>query len=259
VRPQRRLQRKPVRQLITAIAAAAVLLGMAAPVHADSQGYFYAGDATYNGWWGVDGYIRQSGSTPLSLPQHHNVGFSVCEGDYCGHMVQTGEYQGFLPYSSSPSTVHMYYENFDNCGQYYQGDVGAPPQPDYAFYITYDFHGPRTGFCPDHSAWTYYQFEYRKGSWNSVPFHYGQLGSPYGVVVGQTEVYPSQTIPYGTDYTGCDTSMHCQSGGYGVHLYNGGWNLWTNDEVAQPPGNPPYFHRYQTYWAWATCKVQSAC
>lgn len=236
------------------MAAVTVLAGGTAASVLTCGTHCYAGYFTGGYYLGVDGYIRQSGTTPLTSPQFHADWINVCEQGNCLHWVQTGDYQGFLPNSNSASSVHMYDENMDQCGRYFQNDVGAAPQADYAFYITYDGLGAYNQTCPNGVPSTFYVFEYRKGSWTSVPFFYGQLAAMSGQIRVETELYPNQSVPLGTDYYGCDSNKNCTNSGYGLHIYSGTWALWTSGGSPRND-DPPYLHTYHSYWAYATCNV----
>ena len=258
MRSRNRGTKRLIQALLALLTAGAAMVSTAAPAHADAGRYYYT---QWTSDWplGVDGYIRLSPTTLLTNPQVHADWINVCEYSNCNHWVQTGQYQGFLQYSNSPSGMQTYYENVDQCGVYHENQAGAPPQQDYAYYLTYDGKGSYHQGCPGGGDSTFYVFEYRKGSWTSVPFFYGQLGEPQGLVGVGTEIGPTQAVPLGTDYYGCDANKSCTNSGYGLHLFNTSRSfvLWGSGDWGGTtgPDSPPFAHRYQANWAFATCNV----
>lgn len=218
---------------------------------AGAASYYFGGYEGTGSHLGVDGYVRQSPTGPLTSGQHHVAYINVCQGS-CFHWVQTGTYQGYLQNSSSPNDVHMFHENTDQCDRYTQGDNGAPPQADYPYYLTYNGTGAHNQTCPDGTPSTFYVFEFRKGSFANVPFYYGQLGALSGPISAETELYPSQSVPEANDYFGCSPTLTCTNTSYGLHLYDGSFQLWTSGANTLA-GNPPHLNQKQHYWAFETC------
>jgi hypothetical protein len=182
----------------------------------------------------------------------HFVWITICAHDNCTKWTQTGTYQGTFAGGSSSASVHSYYENVDDCGYYYAGDVGIPPTPNYAYYISWDLGTTHSIVC-DPGFGTAYNFEYRRGSIVSAPFFVGTLPSTDGLAMAKTEVQGG--APIGTDRFGCDHNKSCNNGSYGLHLFNGTtWPGWTGASTSSN-GNPPYVHTYHNYWAFATCPV----
>jgi hypothetical protein len=247
---------RSMRRLMTLVGTVAILFGTAGPALAASSPY-YAAVWTTNGWWGVDGYIRQSGLTPVPSGEHHNVDIVICPalpiGYYCEtDNIQTGELQGYSNLVSSPNTVTGYWEyNSSYCA--YKELGFALSQPDTAFYIMYDWSGSHSTTC-DGQSFTYYIFKVRDGCPTCQTLGTLFLPSAYGQISGQSEVLP-QSLRIGYDYTGCDTSENCTDAGWGVHLYNGNWQLWndSNDFNGPHHDDPPYYAQKQSYWAWETC------
>lgn len=223
----------------------------ATPVLAVTRAYAgYGSNAT---WSGIDGYLRQSTSVPLSGTQAHVNYINVC-GLNCATWVQTGTYQGLSPLGDHNYTaVHVYYENVDACGDYYFHDQGAAPSADYPYYLTWDGGSSYQQTCFDGSRHIAYLWQWRKGSVTSTPFFIGDLGFTAGQASAATEVHDGATI--GTDYYGCDPNKACSSGGYGIHVFSGSsWSSLTNAS-AIGPYNPPYLRTFHNYWAFATCPV----
>ena len=230
-------------------AAGVLLLGEPASIAAD-------GLPAYGGWQtgnykGIDGYLRQSGTVPTN--GFHAVWINLCAHDNCQDWVQLGTCQGIFRGGSSPSAVHMYVENRDHCGGYFALDIGAPPTPDCAYYLSYA--GTGSVWLCNGDPWSAFDFASRKGSWTSQPFFYGVLSTVDGLAMAKTEV--QNGAPIGTDRFGCDHNKNCGvSQSYGMHLYNGtSWYLWTGASTPSN-GNPPYLLTHQNYWAYATCPVR---
>jgi hypothetical protein len=235
-----------------AVAASCALSGSL--VAAQPNDYYYAGYLSNESYIGIDGNIRQSVTTPLTGVQHHLNQFLLCTGDNCNQWVSTGLYQGYLPNTTSYSRADVFWESRNPCNVYGQDDVGQPDEANWGYYLSYDRRGAFTGSCSGGSQYTYYVIEYRKGSFGSVPFHYGRLSLPYGVVWAVTEMYPDQSVPQNSDFFGCNPSMQCTNPSYGLHLYygDGSWLGWTSDGV-ELADSPPYLHAYHLYWAFKTC------
>lgn len=222
------------------------------PVRA--SGYAYAGYNSTGTYLGIDGYLRQSGSVALVAPQHHGVWINICDAT-CAHWVQTGTYQGFGPTNrSSPSQTSIFHESMDQCFRHVILDDLPPPQPDYAYYLSYDGTGAHVQTCADGSHPNFYVWEFRKGSVGSLPFAYGQLPVLSGRAFARTEIFPDQSVPIGTDRFGCDTNQVCGNPSFGIHLLAGGWTLWTSDATPRSD-NKPWLGPIQPYWGFKTCST----
>lgn len=258
--------------LMTSIALLTTLAASPLPAAAaQCTDWCYAGYFTNStAWQGVDGYIRQSTTSPLSGNNHHADWISVCGPPSCGSniWVQIGTYQGAIGGTipndsiSSYSGVDVYTEASDQCQDRTDVDHNAPPQADYPYYVNYDGQGPHTMTCPSYSKLAgqqvqYYNYQFRDGSSNDPPIAYGTLSSAAGQVETMTELYDGPTTPTNTDYYGCSASLSCTTDSYGLHLYNGSawlvWNANYSTSVWSPEGDPPYRHSYNTYWSWKTC------
>jgi len=209
---------------------------------------------SYGGWqdsnWnGIDGYIRQSGTVHLNSGLHLDW-ITLCQHDSCSQWTQVGTYQGYLTGHSNPDQVHVFYENVNVCGTYSNDDLGPPPTPNYAYYLSYDGNGQTGFYCPTHH--TGYIIQYRMGSIGSNPIFNGDLSTSDGLVLAKTE---DQGALLGTDYYGCQGVELCSNGSYGLHLYTsstGIWSGWTGGSVPSN-GNPPYLHTFNNYWSFKTC------
>lgn len=250
--PKLRAGRRPARLGSVALLVGALMVMSSGPVVAVIT-HVSAGWGTTASWKGVDGYIRQSTTTTLSGTQAHVNYINIC-GTNCDSWVQTGTAQGNTPLGPATySTVQIFYENWDACDDYWFSLVGAPPTPNYPFYLSWDGGSSYNQSCNDGRHQTAYVWEWRKGSFTNAPFHYGNLGFSSGQASAATEVLDSATI--GTDRFGCDHNKVCSSAAYGIHVYDGStWSLLTAGGSIGP-GNPPYRHTYQNYWAFATCPV----
>ncbi len=230
-------------------------LATACLVLAFSSGPALAVNPNYAGWqtqavhWhGIDGYLRQS--TTVSTSGLHAIWITIC-GDCFTHWVQTGTYQGVFQGGSSQAAVHVYYENVDACGDYYAGDKGVPPAPDYAYYLMWDGASSHNIVCQNGDHQAAYTFEYRKGSVGNTPFHYGTLPTSDGMALAKTEIQGAP--PINTDYFGCDPNRACGNGSYGLHLFNGtSWLGWTGAST-KSEFQPPWLHTYNNYWSFKTC------
>jgi hypothetical protein len=255
MRGRARLPTGHVRALRTcAVSVVAVLAGLwIGPGTVAAQSPDYGGYQTTSNWYGIDGYLRQSGT--VYTTGDHAVWINLCGYNNCNEWVQLGTYQGIFRAGSSPGSVHIFYENEDPCGEYFADDVGAPPSANYPYYLNYNLQGGATYYCPgDPVPKTFYTFEYRKGSWGSTPFYWGVLDSTSGLAFAKTEV--QNGAPIGTDRFGCDDQKQCGvHQGFGLHLYNGMyWYLWQTASSASHD-DPPWVHTYYNYWTFATCPV----
>ncbi len=258
---------RSMRRLTAVIGTVALLFGTAGPAFADYS-YYWANVATANGYWGVDGYIRQSGLASLPTGEHHNVDLAICPaipgytGYFCGSdNIQTGEYQGqvYQPGHNLYSQYHVkgYWEYNSSYCPYDNGDF-ALSQSDTAFFIMYDGSGSHAGSC-NGQPFTYYIFNVRKDCQTCAVIKAVDMTYSYGAMSAQSEIWGPISMPIGQDFTGCDSSMHCTDAGWGVHLYygNGSWQLWNNDWTQPKLDSPPFYYaQRQYYWAWETCPSQ---
>lgn len=236
-------------RLTRAIAAAVTFILLTAPVALASSAY--GGYIPNSSWEGVDGYIRQSGT--VSTTAAHFDWITVCNNANCDEWVQQGTTQGCWNGGCSTSSVVMYTEILDVCGDYYPTNWSAPPSPDYPYYLYYNGGGARTILCLNGSKRTGYYFDFARGSLGGV-FTQGALDTTTGEIQAATEVNPPGSV-IGTDYYGCDASKSCGNQSYGMHLYNGSsWTTWTAAST-KLTGNPPFVHTYNNYWSFATCPI----
>ena len=231
--------------LLACLVAVATIHAVGSPVLA--AGPAYAGwQTTY--WRGVNGYLRQS--TTVSTTGLHAVWINVCPRTGCANWVQEGTYQGVFAGGSSPSAVHIYYENVDGCGDYYRGDVGMPGSADYPYGLNYSgtVQSIQCGL-PDHQD--AFQYRYTKGGVTNTPFFLGTLPTVDGYVISSTELQGNP--PINTDYFGCDPALACSQSAYGLHVYNGSsWSSWTGPST-KLEAQPPWLHTFHSFWAFKTC------
>jgi len=198
-----------------------------------------------------------STSTTITQPDHRADWINLCT-DGCANWVQTGEYQGFIGASGwniySPSSEHMYIENQTPC-YYINADLGAPPSPDYPYFIAYDGH-----HLIDSCGRMEYEYIFRVGSWSGTIAGYGYMPSYAGQpqVMEELEWQSGSAPPSGTDRFGCDPSFNAVSG-YGIHVSNNQgttWSLWTAavDATAINTSDPSMtYSNKATWWAfWAS-------
>jgi hypothetical protein len=239
---------------IALVATSILFVQGATPALAVTSAYAgYVGTTTYRG---IDGYIRQSGTVPLSGLQGHAVWINLCNST-CSEWAQTGTYQGTFEGGSSLSAVHVFHENVNPCGEYTADDDLAPASANYPYYINDDGQGLRTLVCPDGSHLSAYRFLYRKGSFGATPFFTGYMSSNYNDPSAMTETHDAP--PINTDYLGCQAPGVCSNGSYAIHVYTASstWISWTGPTDPPYHSNPPFLHTYHNFWAFATCP--SAC
>ncbi len=248
-----------------AVALAGTLIGISAvPAAANlancqydsvTHGYYcYAGYDSSSTYLGIDGSIDQSTTGTVSSPAHHADWINVCGNGSCMKWVQLGEFQGTFPLIQSPSAVHVYSENTDQCGRLTEVNDGAPAVNWQMFYLTYDGSGSHNQTCPNGNPSTFYVYEFRTGSFTSVPIYYGQIPDISGTLFDSTEIYPDQTVPLHTDYFGCESPpSDCDTHAHAIHTYNGAFALWTYDYTARTSGNPPYRDTFNSAWSFKTC------
>jgi hypothetical protein len=249
-------RRRPAK-VVNALApvfALMLLFGTAMPVYANDRSY-YAGEQSASTYAdGIDGYIRQSTSRPISGQLHANW-IGVCSPTACGNTwVQTGEIQGW----PDPSRSMVYTETWDACGRHNILPWGVAPA-NQAYYVFWD-HTGWSETCPagTPNAGQYvfeYEYAFAKGSLTNVYYH-GIMGVSQGIFAARTEIQPNQTVTIGQDFFGCSGVATCWNAGYGIHYHTAsGWILWTGNGGAFPPDNPPSFKQYQFNWAFETCPV----
>jgi hypothetical protein len=255
--PRRRRPRLAQVASVALVASMLVALTSAPPAFAvtcpnPANGYCWGGYEGTTTYRGIDGYLRQSGTVSVPYPAHHLVWINLCSVG-CSEFAQTGTYQGYLPFSSSPTAVHVYYENVTPCGDYREADKGAPGAANYPYYISHDGGGTVTVGCDNGSHRTGYGFLYRKGSFGSNSFFTGYMSSNYELPFVKTEIYNDP--PYvNADYFGCQDVGSCTNAGYGIHVYTAAstWVGFTGP-ASKIHYDPPYVYSYETYWSFRTC------
>lgn len=230
----------------SAIATLALLPLMASSVLAASP--TYAGWSSNGYWKGVNGYLRQA-VTGATAALHANW-INLCPRTGCSKWVQTGTFQGEFAGGSSHSAVHILYENVDGCGDYYRGDLGAPPSLDYPYGLNYS--GAVISIqCDLHDHQDAFQYRYTKGGVTTAPFFLGTMPSVDGTAISATELQGNP--PISTDYFGCDPGLACSQTAYGLHLYNGStWSSWTAPST-KLEAQPPWLHTFHNFWSFKTC------
>src|ERR1017187_4989179 len=81
--------------LILLVAALATGLGSPPSVYADTPIYHSGHITVSNQYRMLQGYIRLSGTVPLTSHQMHASWINFCPGSSCDQWVQVGSYQGF--------------------------------------------------------------------------------------------------------------------------------------------------------------------
>ncbi len=235
-------------QLKAAVLVSAFAFAIAAPVTLATNPR-YGGYATSNYYSGVSGYIDQSVTS--STTAFHAAWITICPNSDCGHWVQIGTYQGDFAGGSSPSAVHVYYENADACGDYHVLDKGVPNLHNYPYAVYWNGGSSRLQLCNNGDHRLAYDFAFRKGPIPNVPFAFGTIGASSGTAEALTELQNSP--PEGTDWFGCDDSHLCTSSTWGMQLFTGSsWQSWTSPST-KFENLPPAVHTYHNYWSFKTC------
>jgi hypothetical protein len=222
---------------------------------ANANGYAHAGWATSSTttFKAIDGYIELVDVGTLPSLTHHANWFSLWPHGLRVQWVQIGQVQGYWSGDNccNMAAPEMYWENQDVCTLYWGSNVGPPPTKNYPFYLNYDGGGSHSVWCGGSIGYaTYYNYEFRKGSWTSTPFAYGITKYGTNQAEYDTELYGAP--PYGTDYYGCDSAHACSNSAYGIHLSTGsGWFTWTTSTATNPASNdcPPCLATIHNYWA----------
>jgi hypothetical protein len=215
-----------------------------------ANGHCYAGQSGTTAVKGIDGYIRGSGTVMADPQAHFNAHFvNLCPTTSCTSWVQLGPYQGTINVISSPNVMHMYIENQNACVGYGIGDHGAPPTPNYPYYVYYSGVTQTVGGCTGQRL--YY---YKVGSVTNPPISDGWLTTTTGIPVAETEIFGGEDV--GLDWFGCDNSGNASSS-FGVHLLNASsqWVTWTaaNEPGSQPIANAPnVFQQLQAWYSFKT-------
>jgi hypothetical protein len=212
----------------------------------------YLGYQTQGSFYGIDGYIRQSGTVPTTGLHADWFTILVPHATW-SEWAQLGTLQGDFAGGNTEAHPSMYYENVDLCNSYHALTLTSPPTQDYAYYITYNNAGAHTFSCGGIPT-VGYTYEYRVGSFTSSPIFYGVMSQPNGLAMAKTEIQGAST-PFGTDYYGCTGTKVCTNQGYGLHLFNPG--LWTTAYPTTTSHDVASWglHSYNQYWSFATCPV----
>jgi hypothetical protein len=244
-----------------------VLLALAAVMCFPPCNVGAASPPTYGGWgtsaasWsGVDGYVRQSGTKPVS--SLHAVWVSLVSPN--GGWEQIGEYQGDWAGGNSENSVSMYIEDRDDSClvsggmDYHPIPQGAPAAADQAYYVNRSASTATTHTCMNgQTSLPSWPYDFRIGTYSSKPVATGHLSVAFSWASAMTE---DQNAPYlNTDYVGCDPSLTCAVAGNGLHLFDGvTWRQWDTSIPVGEQNNSyaPYLHPYQLYWSFKTCPTR---
>jgi len=258
--------RSRIRSVGRSGATALIALTLLAPA---VLGNGYAGWSAAYEKLGIKGYIKQ----PVSPGGNISTGFisswiGVCaydcleqpyaDGGSGYQWVQLGMYQGALGDVVSTSSVHIYYENEDPCGDYHNLDFGAPPSNPYRFAVWYPGGGTNLYHCGNGAPYPAYTFNFRKGATTTPVFAYGHMSTIDGRADANTERSGTPALP--TSNFGCSTSS-CGNTAYAIEVLQHNGVDWVNNWSAESrgPANPPYRHTFVNYWSFETCATQSAC
>lgn len=224
--------------------------------------YRYAGQSSSSTFYGIDGYIRVSGTVMVDGSNNHHASFvNLCPASDCRQWVQVGQFQGTIGAPPCPGPtcvrsttfVHGYWENLLSCGLYAITDTGdVHLDPNVAYYVS----NIGTGFSPCEQQQP--RFAFRHGSIINPPDGYGYMSSAWGIPIAETELYAdiSDGEPLGQDRFGLDDNNRVNDG-FGLHLLtrSGQWVLWN---AANAPGtgtfagNPPFYYEVKRYSAFRT-------
>jgi hypothetical protein len=189
-------------------------------------------------------------------------------GDFCANnpyvdygtgkqWVQLGVWQGEFGAGSAPTSVHMYYENMDPCGDYYVDDLGTSPSTFWG-QVRYDGAGLQQFQCGSGIPFWGYVFAFKKGSSANAPFVYGVMQTEDGRADANTEWH--NTPAAGNTWFGCSTSTQCDNSAWGIQVNGGsGWSNCCQNASSIGPANPPYRLDFHSYWAFKTCRFASSC
>jgi hypothetical protein len=192
---------------------------------------------------GIDGYIRGSGIV-MAHTDNAVLEWINLSKESPKAFVQVGDYQGQMGLCpgtrcyNSPTQVHMYWEmNSCSSTRYNALDLGVPPTPNYAYYISWN------GSFNDNDCGSYY-FPIRVGSVTNQPVGTGRMHASYAFAEAALEDrFLSTQSPehIGTVWFGLDNNAQV-SGSYGLHLYTratGIWSIWNNAGTYAGPGSYP--------------------
>lgn len=221
----------------------------------------YAGWASEVQKLGIKGYIKQPVVSPIFSSADLNwVGLcsdgctsnSYVDGGSGLEWVQVGLYQGEFAGGSATTSVHIYYENMDPCGNYFADDLGAPPTNPYRVVVWNDGNGTSTYSCGGHT-YTAYKFRYRLGPTSNPAISFiGKMRTIDGRADANTELHGLPTM--GTNKFGCSSST-CNDTDYAIKVLQHDGVTWTHTWNGNPigPDNPPYRNTVNFNWSFHTC------
>lgn len=218
---------------------------------AASKVHRYAGQSSTTTFYGIDGYIRVSGTVMVDPYNNFHASFvNLCPWTDCRQWVQVGQFQGTggVPPCPGPTCirsttyVHGYWENYLSCGLYAIEDTGdVHLDPNVAYYVS----NIGTGFSPCERQEP--RFAFRHGSITNPPDGYGYMSSAWGVPAAETELYAgiSDGEPLGQDRFGLDDNNRVNDS-FGLHLLtrSGQWVLWN---AVNAPGTQSFAHEPPFY------------
>lgn len=216
----------------------------------------YAGQSGTTQVSGLRGYVWATAAVmdaPTVNAQIHFV--NICPTTSCTSWVQMAAYQGTVGVGTCPgatcvrsqTSIHMYGENTDACGNYGIDDLGAPPVSNEFYIVSY------SGTSAVIDCQTQRKWYLRYGSVNNPPAFIGYLSSTTGVPQSATEIHGGDNM--NTDYFGLNNT-HAVSDAYGLHvLKSGSWVLWNSTNVAGSgsfQNAPPYYVSKKAFSAFQT-------
>lgn len=249
------------RLLVGLTAVATLLVGQVSVANA-TVWHIYAGQSSTTVVDGVDGYIYTTKVT-MAHPTANGIAnfLNLCSSTSCGQWVQLGPFQGTFGTGTCPgvtciqstTAIHMYWENLDGCSDYDNADLGAPPTPNYPYYVT------RTGTTITLDCGVEKKYAFRFGSFVNPPSGYGYMSSTGGIPIVETEQKYDDAVggmePFAVTYYGLNNS-HAINHSYAVRLYNlgtGVWSLWdTAVATVTFHDNPPYYKGAEHWSAFDT-------
>lgn len=193
----------------------------------------YAGQKLGSGTNGLDGYIRHSGVTLQHYPNTavaDRFGLTRIDSNWGGlHWTQVGVFQGRAgvgcpsgPECVSHTGTGIFGENLRPDTIYDLVDGGAPPTPNYPYYI--QWNGVSCGQFPTMCA-----FAHKAGSVLNPPFDWGYMSGSWGVPEAAYEsFYPQGTTQregLNNDYFGLDSNQQINPS-FAIHFYSYATNTW---------------------------------
>lgn len=259
-----------LRRITLALATAVITAALLAPPVLGVANR-YAGWAGPVDKLGIRGYILQP-ATGTSITGEAVISWIGLCADMCSpqpivggggntyyQWVQLGMYQGEFAAGSSPTSVHVYYENVDPCNVYWKDDLGIPYSNPHWFRVMYDDLGQRNYTCPNGVPYTGYRFGYKKGHVPTAdPFVYGVMSVTGGRADANVELHETPVIP--TVYFGCASTATCLSD-YGIEMKGSGgnWHLCCDSPLSIGPANPPYRKTINNYYSFKVCPTLALC